>query len=430
MFTRTVNRSATSGGKICGASSQTQVCNAQVCDVDCVMEPDFEAWGACSRTCGGGTEIRHRNVTVQPSGNGLPCPEVTCESRSCNTHGCACAHIKCEYAMHASGHSRIRVLHDRNELVYHHHKYHKCKWDRVDSQCECECFESEAQMEQWEAHVWIPTAGSAEQKCTNTNAETTIASGGPGHHLYLANNGVWTKDKSNTFHTGYVHHTPGAAGDWLNHKVAVGSGGWHARNQARDGYERTSVQGGEAAANTSSLLPHNEVINVSLKVAAAAFCDTETGCGSSSIAARPRWQITLDSTAADNSQINGDDLVIEGDNGNRFSIWGVSHIAYLGTSFYFWPCADTASYTASMLTTFNSLFPVGTRLEVKHATNGGFAGFKGDYEHDHHHHHDHDHDHDHGSDHGSDHLHDHETIFADHPQHHYYGNHLVNYGAV
>jgi hypothetical protein len=119
------------------------------------------------------------------------------------------------------------------------------------------------------------------------------------------------------------------------------------------------------AAATSSLLP----AGVSLKLAAAAFCNSETGCGSPSIATRPRWQIALDSTAADSSQLYGEDLVIEGDNGNRFPIWGVNHIAYLGSSFYFWPCADTASYTASMLTTFNSLFPVGTRFEVKYASD-------------------------------------------------------------
>jgi hypothetical protein len=51
---------------------------------DCVWSPG--AWGACSRSCGGGQEKQAVNIKIQPAGLGKPCPAPTV--RPCNTKPC------------------------------------------------------------------------------------------------------------------------------------------------------------------------------------------------------------------------------------------------------------------------------------------------------------------------------------------------------
>ena len=48
-------------------------------EVNCAVSP----WGACSVSCGGGTQMR--SVTTQPSNGGAACPAL---SQPCNTHVC------------------------------------------------------------------------------------------------------------------------------------------------------------------------------------------------------------------------------------------------------------------------------------------------------------------------------------------------------
>lgn len=45
----------------------------------------WKAWGRCSRTCGGGTQVRSRTCTNPPPAfRGLRCPGRSTETQSCN----------------------------------------------------------------------------------------------------------------------------------------------------------------------------------------------------------------------------------------------------------------------------------------------------------------------------------------------------------
>ena len=115
-----------------------------------------------------------------------------------------------------------------------------------------------------------------------------------------------------------------------------------------------------------SMLP----ADVTLQTVAAA---QENGDFTTSMSARGRWRVRVTATATNANQVYGADLMIEGDNGNTFPIWGVNHIAYAGSWFYFWPVDTNAEYKASMLSDFNSLFPVGTTLVVKQGRAGNLC---------------------------------------------------------
>jgi len=78
------------GGESCGPSSDTQVCNGQSCDVDCVLH-DWTVWGPCSRACAGGTHERARLVNAPAEGNGVCAAEMSeerFEQQECNTMEC------------------------------------------------------------------------------------------------------------------------------------------------------------------------------------------------------------------------------------------------------------------------------------------------------------------------------------------------------
>ncbi|KAL4219909.1 hypothetical protein ACF0H5_020321 [Mactra antiquata] len=49
----------------------------------------YSSWGACSKTCGTGTQSRSRSCTnPAPSGGGADCSGSTTQSQNCNTHSC------------------------------------------------------------------------------------------------------------------------------------------------------------------------------------------------------------------------------------------------------------------------------------------------------------------------------------------------------
>ena len=48
-------------------------------------------WGEyseCSKTCGGGSQYRTRDVSCTAKNGGQKCPEERKQTRSCNTQGC------------------------------------------------------------------------------------------------------------------------------------------------------------------------------------------------------------------------------------------------------------------------------------------------------------------------------------------------------
>ena len=84
--TRTVTVAAAYGGDACPANHEKQECNAHACPVDCVMSP-FEVWGDCSKTCGSGLQKRSRSVDRSPAFGGAACANER-EIRVCSTHAC------------------------------------------------------------------------------------------------------------------------------------------------------------------------------------------------------------------------------------------------------------------------------------------------------------------------------------------------------
>jgi hypothetical protein len=76
------------GGAACPVLTEERACNEQPCaPIDCVVTA-WGPWGACSQTCGGGTQTRSRQIFTAPQNGGAACPALT-ESQACNTDPCA-----------------------------------------------------------------------------------------------------------------------------------------------------------------------------------------------------------------------------------------------------------------------------------------------------------------------------------------------------
>jgi len=74
------------GGTPCPPLEATRSCNVESCPIDCVLDP-WTGWSACSAQCGGGVTERVRNVRVQPQYDGQPCGS-TSETDPCNLQAC------------------------------------------------------------------------------------------------------------------------------------------------------------------------------------------------------------------------------------------------------------------------------------------------------------------------------------------------------
>mmetsp|Transcript_35950 Transcript_35950/g.86566 ORF Transcript_35950/g.86566 Transcript_35950/m.86566 type:complete len:751 (+) Transcript_35950:52-2304(+) len=75
-----------SGSAACPVLQVKRPCNTGACPVDCILSP-FTQWSECTKQCGAGTQQRMRQVVVQPSDDGLPCPDLI-QQRLCNIHPC------------------------------------------------------------------------------------------------------------------------------------------------------------------------------------------------------------------------------------------------------------------------------------------------------------------------------------------------------
>lgn len=93
---RPVVTEAANGGAACPVLEESETCNTQPCPVDCVVS-EWEAFGTCSATCGGGTHTRKRTVVTPASNGGAVCPPLE-ETASCNTQGCPVACVVSDWS--------------------------------------------------------------------------------------------------------------------------------------------------------------------------------------------------------------------------------------------------------------------------------------------------------------------------------------------
>ncbi len=84
--TRNIRQASTGNGAPCPSLEDTVDCNNQPCPIDCAVS-EWSDWGACSVGCGGGIQTRSRTVVTQPQYGGQSCPALS-ESQSCNTQVC------------------------------------------------------------------------------------------------------------------------------------------------------------------------------------------------------------------------------------------------------------------------------------------------------------------------------------------------------
>ena len=55
--------------------------------VDCVWGA-YDAWSTCSKTCGGGVQIRTRKVDTHAENGGTACTGLSSEQQDCSTDAC------------------------------------------------------------------------------------------------------------------------------------------------------------------------------------------------------------------------------------------------------------------------------------------------------------------------------------------------------
>lgn len=76
-----------SGGAACPPLKMVSSCATEACPVDCVMGA-WSGWSECSALCDGGFQERVRNVVQSPQSGGQVCPQLVdmqaCNSRACN----------------------------------------------------------------------------------------------------------------------------------------------------------------------------------------------------------------------------------------------------------------------------------------------------------------------------------------------------------
>lgn len=78
------------GGAPCESTSDSEPCNVDSCDKNCVLE-DWSAWSECTKQCNEGTVFRTKGLISEAEGDGL-CPgedtEFRYEEKYCHTERC------------------------------------------------------------------------------------------------------------------------------------------------------------------------------------------------------------------------------------------------------------------------------------------------------------------------------------------------------
>jgi len=87
--TREIKTQARNGGARCdGTNTDLQLCNEFPCPINCLWN-DYSAWSECNKDCGGGTKHRTRTVYQQAQFGGEPCEGGEKEEVACNENPCA-----------------------------------------------------------------------------------------------------------------------------------------------------------------------------------------------------------------------------------------------------------------------------------------------------------------------------------------------------
>ena len=75
------------GGTACPfPREESRICNTTECPIDCVQDTS-QAWGLCSKPCGGGKMTKPQPITTYPNATGKACGDTTLTD-DCNTHDC------------------------------------------------------------------------------------------------------------------------------------------------------------------------------------------------------------------------------------------------------------------------------------------------------------------------------------------------------
>jgi len=85
--TRNVTLDPSPTGEACLSLEETQDCNTDLCPVDCQVS-EWGSFSACSADCAGGERTRTRTVTVEQVGDGDACPALE-ETEACNEQACS-----------------------------------------------------------------------------------------------------------------------------------------------------------------------------------------------------------------------------------------------------------------------------------------------------------------------------------------------------
>jgi len=83
---RKVVRAAAYNGKACPVLTLTAACTVGPCPIDCKVGT-WRGWAKCTKSCGGGFQIRSRKIITDSKFNGAQCPSLK-EQRQCNWHPC------------------------------------------------------------------------------------------------------------------------------------------------------------------------------------------------------------------------------------------------------------------------------------------------------------------------------------------------------